>query len=75
MPHRDPASATWLRSARCTNGDCVEVAFLGGGEVALRDSKDKSGPVLLFSEVEWRAFLDGARGGRFDLGQGNRPRE
>jgi Domain of unknown function (DUF397) len=68
MPDRDPASATWLRSARCTNGDCVEVAFLGG-EVALRDSKDKSGPMLVFSAAEWRAFLDNARSGRFDSDQ------
>jgi hypothetical protein len=68
MPDRDPASATWLRSARCTNGDCVEVAFLGG-EVALRDSKDKSGPMLVFSAAEWRAFLHNARSGRFDSDQ------
>jgi uncharacterized protein DUF397 len=73
MPDPDPASATWLRSTRCTNGDCVEVAFLGG-EVAIRDSKDKSGPVLLFSEAEWEAFVDSARRGRFDLGQGDRAR-
>jgi hypothetical protein len=61
------ATATWL-SARCTNGNCVEVAFLGG-EVAVRDSKDKDGPVLLFSRPEWKAFLDGAHEGRFDLDQ------
>jgi hypothetical protein len=68
MPDRDPASATWLRSTRCTNGDCVEVAFLGG-EVALRDSKDKSGPMLVFSAAEWGAFLSSARSGRFDSDQ------
>lgn len=45
---------------------CVEVAKRDG-QVAVRDSKDKSGPVLRFSYVEWEAFLYGAKRGQFDV--------
>jgi hypothetical protein len=34
--------------------------------VWVRDSKDRQGPVLLFSRREWTAFLDGARNGEFE---------
>jgi len=64
----DLATATWLRSARCTNGSCVEVAFLDG-KVAVRDSKDKDGPVLWFTSSEWNVFLKNVRNGNGDLGQ------
>jgi hypothetical protein len=64
----DLANAKWRKSHR-SNGNggnnCVEVAFLDDG-VAVRDSKDKAGPVLRFTEAEWRAFIDGARDGEFD---------
>ncbi len=46
------------------NGNCVEVAYLPGGQAAVRDSKDKTGPVLRFSQDEWQGFLDGIRGTR-----------
>jgi Domain of unknown function (DUF397) len=59
-------SAVWRKSSYCTQGNCVEVAFLGS-QVAVRDSKDKHGPVLLFTQAEWNAFLSGARDGEFDL--------
>lgn len=45
---------------------CVEVALLPG-EIAVRDSKDRQGPVLVFTPEEWRAFLAGVRAGEFDL--------
>ncbi|MDP9825970.1 hypothetical protein J2S57_001719 [Kineosporia succinea] len=41
----------------------MEVAFLGEGRVALRDSKDPEGPVLRFTRGEWSAFVDGVAGG------------
>jgi hypothetical protein len=44
----------------------VEVAFLDGGRVAVRDSKEPTGPALLFTAAEWSAFVDGARSGEFD---------
>ena len=44
---------------------CVEVAFLEG-KVAVRDSKDRQGPVLVFNPHEWAAFITAARDGWFD---------
>jgi hypothetical protein len=35
--------------------------------VAIRNSKDRSGPVLAFSPAEWEAFTAGVRDGQFDL--------
>jgi hypothetical protein len=62
----DLINAVWLRSSRCNGGNCVEIGFLGSG-VAVRDSKDEQGAVLLFSSSEWHAFLRGVRNGEFDL--------
>jgi Domain of unknown function (DUF397) len=35
--------------------------------VAVRDSKDRGGPVLVFAADEWRAFAAGIRAGEFEL--------
>ncbi|WP_235609360.1 DUF397 domain-containing protein, partial [Frankia casuarinae] len=48
------------------NGQCVEVAFLDAGLVAVRDSKNQGGPVLIFTPGEWDAFLGGAKDGEFE---------
>lgn len=62
------AGAAWYKSSRSSgNGNCVEVAVLDEA-VAVRDSKDRSGPVLIFTSAEWDAFVAGARDGEFDLG-------
>jgi Domain of unknown function (DUF397) len=60
--------ANWRKAkASQANGACVEVASLSGGRHAVRDSKaNGEGPVLLFTEAEWAAFLDGAKNGEFD---------
>jgi hypothetical protein len=42
------------------------VAFVDGA-IAVRDSKDPSGAVLVFTPGEWDAFVDGAKDGEFDL--------
>ncbi|WP_462187407.1 DUF397 domain-containing protein, partial [Frankia sp. CcWB2] len=47
-------------------GECVEVAFLDGGLVALRDSKNNgTGPALVFTDAEWSAFVHGVTDGEF----------
>jgi hypothetical protein len=46
--------------------DCVEVASLGAGVAAVRDSKDPSGAVLTFSAGSWRRFLTKVKAGQFD---------
>lgn len=53
----DLSQANWFKSSRSGGSkECVEVAFLNGGNVAVRDSKDPSGPALVFSPGEWDAF-------------------
>lgn len=60
------ADGRWFKSSH-SQGDaaCVEVAFLDGGSVAVRDSKNRTGPALVFTSAEWTAFLAGARAGEF----------
>lgn len=56
----------WRKARRSVaNGACVEVAPVTGG-VAVRDSKDPSGPVLAWRSDEWRAFASDVRQGRYD---------
>jgi hypothetical protein len=55
----------WRKSSESLSGDCVEVAPLSNG-VAVRDSKNPDGPMLEFTQSEWRAFLAGAAKGEFD---------
>ena len=49
------------------NGNCVEVASNLPGVVAVRDSKDRGGPVLAFAPGEWRAFTAALKAGEFEL--------
>ncbi|MDX3850372.1 DUF397 domain-containing protein [Streptomyces sp. AK02-01A] len=44
-----------------SGGDCVEVALNVPGTVAVRDSKDVSGPVLRLAPAAWDAFRSGLR--------------
>lgn len=64
----DFIGAAWRKSTRSgAYGDnCVEVAFVGDA-IAVRDSKNPSGPALRFTRGEWTAFVAGARDGEFDL--------
>lgn len=45
--------------------DCVEVAFLDGELVGVRDSKNPTGPALVFTTHEWNAFTAGLIDGEF----------
>jgi len=44
----------------------VEVACLPGGEIAVRNSRHPAGPVLVYTQAEITAFLQGAKDGEFD---------
>jgi hypothetical protein len=60
------AKAKWFKSSYSNGqGDCVEVA-LAGEAVATRDSKDPSGPALVFASGEFGAFVRGVRDGEFN---------
>jgi hypothetical protein len=64
-------NAIWVKSSLSfSNGNCVEVANLPGGEIGgeigVRNSRDPEGPVLRFTRGEWDAFVGRARLGEFD---------
>jgi Domain of unknown function (DUF397) len=56
-------TVTWRKSRRSNaSGNCVEVAALAEGHrLAIRDSKNPTGPVLLVSTDDWRSFTSSLR--------------
>ncbi|MCU1640826.1 MAG: hypothetical protein JWN03_1101 [Nocardia sp.] len=67
MSMEDLAGARWFKSSRSGAGkECVEVAFLAGDRVGVRDSKNPHGPALVFGAGEWESFTSGIDGGAFD---------
>jgi hypothetical protein len=58
---------TWQKSRRSNpSGNCVEMASLPGGGIAVRNSRDPNGPALIYTLDEITAFIAGARDGDFD---------
>ena len=51
----------WCKSTKSGASGCVEVAVLPGGDRAVRHSKDPSGPALIFTVIEWEAFIGGVQ--------------
>jgi hypothetical protein len=58
---------SWLKS-RVSNpsGNCVEMAELPDGDIAVRNSRFPDGPALLYTRAEIDAFIRGAKDGDFD---------
>lgn len=64
---RDREHVQWRTSSRSGAGNaCVEVTDLSDGDLAVRDSKDRSGPALRFTASGWAVFTTGVRAGEFD---------
>jgi hypothetical protein len=65
----DMSAAMWRKSSfsNGTGGNCVEVASNLPGVVAVRDSKDREGPALIFMHDQWRTLLADTRSGQLDL--------
>jgi hypothetical protein len=61
----DLSGAQWRKSSRSngTGGNCVEVAHLPA-LTAVRDSKNPTGPALVFAPAAFGAFLDIVKAGR-----------
>ncbi|WP_433265467.1 DUF397 domain-containing protein [Actinosynnema sp. CS-041913] len=48
---------TWRKSSHSTDqANCVEIRH-DDKSVAVRDSKNADGPVLVFPQVDWRVFV------------------
>ncbi|MBF6088917.1 DUF397 domain-containing protein [Nocardia cyriacigeorgica] len=60
----DLSGACWFKSSRSTaSRDCVEVAHLANSAVGVRDSKNPTGPALVFTPAEWDGFTAAVRRG------------
>lgn len=56
--------ASWRKSSwSAYNGNCVEVAELRTGAIAVRDTKDREGPVLVLDRTDWGSFLARVKSG------------
>ena len=56
----------WIKASMSGDqGACIEQRAVDG-MIEVRDSKERSGPVLSFTRAEFAAWLDGARKGEFD---------
>jgi hypothetical protein len=55
----DLTRADWRKSSRSgsNGGNCVEVARNLPGVIAVRDSKDLDGPVLIIGREGWVRFI------------------
>jgi len=69
----DVDAQDWQRSG--DGHDALEIAFVGGAAgsgaetewVLMRVAGDPEGRVLVYDRNEWECFLDGVRGGEFDM--------
>jgi Domain of unknown function (DUF397) len=65
MSNADLSRAVWHKSSHSSqDGNCVEVAANLPGAVAVRDSKDPDGPVLVVTREQWRGFVAALRSAR-----------
>jgi hypothetical protein len=67
IPSLELLDVRWFKSGRSSaQGNCVEVAKLQGGGVAVRNSRHPDGPALVFTFGEFEAFVMGAWDGDFN---------
>lgn len=67
IPATELVDAHWRKSKRSgAMGNCVEVATLTSGQIAVRNSRFPDGPALVYTQAEIDAFLAGVKDGEFD---------
>jgi hypothetical protein len=65
MGHEDLG---WRTASACGNGNCVEVAVVGGrhNHVAVRHSQHHD-QIVVYTLAEWATFVEGVKRGEFDI--------
>lgn len=67
IPAAELGPVQWRKStASNPSGNCVELAQLQDGTIAVRNSRHPDGPALVYTRAEVAAFLTGVRNGEFD---------
>ncbi|MTE16261.1 DUF397 domain-containing protein [Nocardia aurantiaca] len=47
------------------SSQCIEVTWLNGGGIGVRDSKNPTGPALIFTPGQWDIFMASVQDGEF----------
>lgn len=67
VPASQLPGVVWRKSRRSNpRGECVELAELEDGSVAVRNSRNPRGAALIYTRPEISAFIHGAKDGDFD---------
>jgi Domain of unknown function (DUF397) len=67
MPAAHLRDVAWHKSSSSNSqGACVELASLDGGELAVRNSRNPDGPALICTRAEIAALMAGIKMGEFD---------
>lgn len=67
MASNQLSGLSWRKSKRSgALGNCVELAKLPCGDIAVRNSRHPDGPALIYTREEIAAFVSGAKDGEFD---------
>jgi len=63
----DATDVRWRKSTFSgSNGECVEVAELADGAIAVRNSNNPGAGMVLFTRAEMAAWVKGCQAGEFD---------